>query len=262
MARKETPENQLKKVWRNHAPQWKDKDKSKITEEELYELMGNIFCPGPFYFFVFDFLSYEFSYVNRKVEEVLGYNPEEVKIKFFTEHIFQEDVEHLAKCEKKAGNFFFTFLPKHLIRRYKASYSFRVHDAHQSEKQLLHQSFVLGIDEKDNILSTLVVHSDITHLGLPLSRTISFMSLDDEAHYLGLDPESDSFTQKGLPSPLSQREIEVLRLLAEGDSDQDISNNLHLSVHTIHTHRNNIRSKLECRNTAQAVAMAIRNGWI
>ncbi|MEM6630847.1 MAG: LuxR C-terminal-related transcriptional regulator [Bacteroidota bacterium] len=262
MARKETPENQLKKVWRNHSPQWKDKDKSRISEEELYELMGNIFCPGPFYFFVFDFLQHDFVYVNRKVKEVLGYEPEKVNIRSFTERIIEEDIEHLAKCEKKAGNFFFNYLPKPLIPKYKVSYCFRIKDAHKVEKQLLHQSFVLGIDDRDTILNTLVVHSDITHLSLPLSKTISFMSLNEEPHYLGLSPEDEAFSKPGLPSPLSQREKEVLRLFAEGDNDQDISKKLHLSVHTIHTHRNNIRSKLGCRNTAQAVAIAIRNGWI
>ena len=255
-------ENQLKKIWKRYPPKLIGEVKSQISEENIYELLGSIFCPGPFYFFIFDFLSYELTYVNRKVEEVLGYKPKEVNSSFFIKHIVQEDVDHLANCEKTAGNFFFSFLPRHLVPSYKVSYCFRMIDANKNEKQILHQSFILGMDEKGNILNSLIIHSDITHLGMPLSQTISFRSLNEEKHYIGLNPNSDSFLDVGIPSPLSSRETEILRLFAEGDSDKDISKKFHLSVHAIHMYRNNIRSKLKCRNTAQAVAMAIRNGWI
>ncbi len=58
---------------------------------------------------------------------------------------------------------------------------------------------------------------------------------------------------------LSQREIEIVRLVAEGLSNKEIADKLFLSVHTITTHRKNIMAKLGVNNTAGLVMFAIRN---
>jgi LuxR family maltose regulon positive regulatory protein len=60
--------------------------------------------------------------------------------------------------------------------------------------------------------------------------------------------------EAGLIEPLSEREIEVLRLIAEGLSNQEIANRLYLSLHTIKAHARNIYSKLGVRNRTEAVA--------
>ncbi|MGH8834133.1 MAG: LuxR C-terminal-related transcriptional regulator [Actinomycetes bacterium] len=56
--------------------------------------------------------------------------------------------------------------------------------------------------------------------------------------------------------PLSRRELEVLRLIAQGMHDRDIATALTLSVHTVHRHVSNIYAKLGCSSRAAAVAMA------
>jgi pimeloyl-ACP methyl ester carboxylesterase/DNA-binding CsgD family transcriptional regulator len=61
---------------------------------------------------------------------------------------------------------------------------------------------------------------------------------------------------------LSQRELEVLRLVAEGLSDAEIAERLVLSAHTVHRHVANIRAKLRQPSRAVAVAQAGRLGLI
>jgi LuxR family maltose regulon positive regulatory protein len=56
--------------------------------------------------------------------------------------------------------------------------------------------------------------------------------------------------------PLSEREIEVLRLVAEGLSRQEIASQLVLSLNTVKTHARNIYSKLGVHNQMQAVGKA------
>lgn len=56
--------------------------------------------------------------------------------------------------------------------------------------------------------------------------------------------------------PLSVRELEVLRLMVRGDSNQEIAATLVLSIDTIKRHVSNIFSKLEAKNRVQAVARA------
>lgn len=61
---------------------------------------------------------------------------------------------------------------------------------------------------------------------------------------------------------LSERETEVLRLVAEGLSDQEIAHRLRLSAHTVHRHVANIRAKLGLPSRTAAAAHAVRAGLI
>ena len=63
-------------------------------------------------------------------------------------------------------------------------------------------------------------------------------------------------------SPLSRRETEVLRLVAEGLSNREIASSLVLSEHTVHRHVANILRKLTQSSRAAAAAQATRAGLI
>lgn len=63
-------------------------------------------------------------------------------------------------------------------------------------------------------------------------------------------------------SPLTEREREVLRLVAAGRSDRAIAEDLVVSEHTVHRHVANILAKLGCRSRSAAVAKALRNELI
>ena len=63
-------------------------------------------------------------------------------------------------------------------------------------------------------------------------------------------------------SPLSARETEILRLVAEGRRDAEIAIELTLSVSTVRTHLHNIHAKLGVAGRAQAVIRASETGWI
>jgi LuxR family maltose regulon positive regulatory protein len=55
---------------------------------------------------------------------------------------------------------------------------------------------------------------------------------------------------------LSSRELAVLRLIAQGCSNQQISEQLFISLHTVKTHASHINSKLGVERRTQAVARA------
>jgi DNA-binding NarL/FixJ family response regulator len=57
---------------------------------------------------------------------------------------------------------------------------------------------------------------------------------------------------------LTDREREVLQLLAEGRSNKEVAGILNLSVHTVDTHRSNFMQKLGLHNTAEIVIYAMR----
>jgi LuxR family maltose regulon positive regulatory protein len=59
-----------------------------------------------------------------------------------------------------------------------------------------------------------------------------------------------------LIEPLSARELEILRLISEGYTNQQIARELVITLHTVKKHSSNIYSKLGVRNRTQAVAKA------
>ena len=58
---------------------------------------------------------------------------------------------------------------------------------------------------------------------------------------------------------LSEREIEILLLICQGFSNQEIADQLYISKRTVDKHRANILEKSQCKNTAQLVMYAIKN---
>jgi len=61
---------------------------------------------------------------------------------------------------------------------------------------------------------------------------------------------------------LSKRELEVIRLIAEGFTNPQISEKLFVSPHTVTTHRRNILQKLGVNNTASVVLYAVQAGLV
>ncbi|MCL4854499.1 MAG: response regulator transcription factor [Bryobacteraceae bacterium] len=84
------------------------------------------------------------------------------------------------------------------------------------------------------------------------SPAIANTLLDDYMRYLQQRGLEDSYDL------LTEREKEVLQLLAEGKSNKEAATLLNLSVYTIETHRTHLMQKLNLHNTAEIVLYAVR----
>lgn len=67
---------------------------------------------------------------------------------------------------------------------------------------------------------------------------------------------------QGRPEPLSSREIEVLRLVADGHNNAMIAEALSITPRTVKAHVQNILAKLGANNRAEAVRLALQQGII
>jgi LuxR family maltose regulon positive regulatory protein len=70
------------------------------------------------------------------------------------------------------------------------------------------------------------------------------------------DPSETLASNSGLIEPLSERELEVLHLIAQGLTNPEIASSLYLSLNTIKVHTRNIYGKLGAHSRTQAVARA------
>ena len=68
--------------------------------------------------------------------------------------------------------------------------------------------------------------------------------------------------QSETPKMLSERQLEILGLVAEGLSNREIADRLHISVNTARDHLSEILTRLDVGNRASAVSAALRLGLI
>ncbi len=114
------------------------------------------------------------------------------------------------------------------------------------------QAGALGYLLKDSDPEDLITAIKNVALGQPfLHPDIARRVLDELSHPAGSEPDSEQLTE---------REVEVLQLVAQGISNQDIAERLVISEATVRTHIGNILGKLHLANRVQAALYALRKG--
>jgi DNA-binding NarL/FixJ family response regulator len=88
------------------------------------------------------------------------------------------------------------------------------------------------------------------------SPAVSRMLVEDYVRQLRDKDVEDSYEL------LTQRERELLQLIAEGKSNKDVANMLNLSLYTVETHRGNIMEKLNLHSVPELILYAVRKGVI
>ena len=86
--------------------------------------------------------------------------------------------------------------------------------------------------------------------------------LDDIIQHQLLHEMITGQKRSGYDIPLTRRETEILKLIAEGHSNQEIAEGLFISLRTVETHRLNLTQKLAVKNTAGLVREAMKRGIV
>lgn len=103
-----------------------------------------------------------------------------------------------------------------------------------------------------------VAHGDAT-----ISPRVTRRMLEMFAPMLPGEEESDAQeTDLSLLNSLTERETEVLKLIAEGYTNQEIAERLFISMTTVKTHVGNILEKIGAQNRVQAVIFAFQHGLV
>lgn len=114
-------------------------------------------------------------------------------------------------------------------------------------------SYLLKECDKIEILEA--INSTMKGEKFMCGKIVSFLTASEE-----IVPNNSFIKSLGCDGiPVTDREIDVIRGIAEGLSNKLIADKLNLSTHTVNTHRKNIMSKLGVNNTAGIVMFAVKN---
>lgn len=118
-----------------------------------------------------------------------------------------------------------------------------------NEKSVIQHLIDLGAD--GYLIKTLGKEEFVSGIKLMVSGKKYFSSGVTES----LIQQTEDYTNKFVEG-LTSREIEILKLIAEGLSSKEIGENLFISHRTVETHRNNLQKKLNVKNVVGLVKVA------
>ena len=117
------------------------------------------------------------------------------------------------------------------------------------------RGYILKSSSKDEMINAIqTLHQG----GNYFSRELS----DKMMRSMMQDGSLDNSREPLLPVSLTRRETEVLRLIAMEYTGNEISEQLHISINTVETHRKNLLRKLKAKNTAGLVRYAMKHDLI
>lgn len=236
--------------------------KDHLPEDiRIDELLGNLFCPGPHYYYVVDFFDRKLKYVSPSITEVLGLDYHSVSFDDIIAQVHTDDIDYVAKAEACVLNYLYHKNRRDFVTEYKNSYCFRLRTRDGSYKLFQHQSVILTTDPKGGFAKALNIHTDISHFTAVNNYKATISTVLDGQEYIHLDIlKNNGLKQQS--SLFSRREIEIIRLLAKGLSSQTIADSLYISSHTVKKHRVNITQKSGVKSTGELVALCIKEGLI
>lgn len=254
----------MKNIYESALKVWKEMARietanSTVNEINIHKEFMNLFQPGCSYYFLFNIIRGEFDFISDEIKEVLGFEPKEITAFEFLNRIHPEDHPYFVAFEHNLHLFYQT-LSLEQIPKYKTQYSFRIKDIHGNYRIILHQLIIIQYDDDKNLLRSIAIHSDISHLIVQHKPILSFIGMEGEPSYYNVP--LNNFILIPTKELFSSREKAIIKLIVEGNISHSIAQILSISIHTVNTHRKKILSKSKCSNWNEISSKALQNGWI
>ena len=222
------------------------------------ELTNSIISTGPFSFYIIDFFDMSLSHISPSIYEMHDFNPETLTFNDVLGAIHPEDIEFVVKAENFLTKFFMENVSRDKLLRYKISYCHRARLKNGEYALFNHQALMLTMDDNGGYGKSLNIHTRIDHLSNFNTYKISLIGLHGEPSFMNmsLDGNMDQVTE------YSKREVDILKLVANGFSNNEIADKLFISVNTVQKHRKNILAKSNVKNTVELIKNCVLQGII
>lgn len=196
-----------------------------------------------------------FEYVSKNIFALLGYTPQEIAaggMRLFWSKIHPEDIDIWLKTLGELMQFTMSEIPVEERRNMTYVWNYRIMNTSGNYVNIVQNTTPLEFDEQDKPIIGLA-HYTVLHGEVPLPITASAKLMNENNEYETV--YFNNFSQKLLTDGLSNRERDVIRLLALDHTSKDISAKLNISSNTVDTHRRNILKKLKVSSTGELIGL-------
>lgn len=211
------------------------------------------------YFMIQDSVNQSVAHVCDNYKHILGYDKKELLthgLPFQFSHYHPDDIGNWLKILDELMTFTMTNVPREDRAKCVYTWSFRVKT--KSGNYLNIQECLTPI-YFDDAGKPLVGFSQSTVLGnekkQPQIGICKILNSNSEYETLFYK----NYSKDDLLNKLSNREIDIVRLLSKGLTSKEISERLNISTNTTSTHRKNILSKLDFHSSAQIINYCLEN---
>lgn len=203
--------------------------------------------------YIFDWKTNTVPY-QRRIKELLGYNPDEFTPVKLSEYIHPDDSTRYVHLVKITNEWARKTRPEPLAVDLLIDY--RVMHKNGRYLRVLRQSTIYERCRNGIPKSALNILTNISGIKNDNSVNLSITDMNSgEVFIEDRDRITEDFT-------FSNRELEIASRLKKAMNSTDIAAELHISRHTVDTHRRNMLEKTNCKNTMELVQMLSRKGVI
>ncbi|WP_346855303.1 LuxR C-terminal-related transcriptional regulator [uncultured Draconibacterium sp.] len=238
----------------------------KSVNKEVYvnmiEQVADLFSAGSFYYFILNFETFTIDFISEGLSTMLGYDMEPFKIQELLTLMHPEDLAKMPNKENLIIDFLMNRVSEENISQYKAVYLMRLKHANGHYKTVLHQSRAILVSKEKGIQKSLCIHTDISYLNIISDHRVTLISSTQPSYYFNKNESAPQLIDTEDKLLFTNREIEILLKMAQGKNFQVIADELYISPNTVNTHKRNILTKANCKNTAELMAKCIREGVI
>ncbi|MFN8207895.1 MAG: LuxR C-terminal-related transcriptional regulator [Bacteroidales bacterium] len=209
------------------------------------------------FFYISDFHDVKNHTIHPNSFNILGYHPEQFSsFGFIYEHTHPDDRDFVLAFSMKTIEQSRLMKDVLLKDRLSAVFSidFRVKHALGHTVRLNRNTCCYRLDREGNMTYALSLFTDISHLKKTSCITYSWAGRGTESFNI-----DDILCLNG-KIELSDREMGILECFSSGMDGSAIADRLHISEHTVITHRKNMLRKMDARNTTEMVNKAYQAG--
>lgn len=239
--------NEFKKIWNSDSLNENSDIVANLVENNplLHEtliMQGHALA-------ILDIRTMQYPLILGDVEKVCGWSSEyfyKVGVEGFVNHFLPKDQLGLNEISKQI-NAYVPTLNQEQLKKFRAIYDCQMVGEDGKIRRVCQESIALKTDTNGNISYFLAYVSDISHFKRDGKQHIH-LSGGNKNLLFEISNDTNICNQLSF---LSKRESEIAQLLGKGLLSEQIAEKLHVSLNTVHTHRQNMLRKLAIVDTTE-----------
>lgn len=246
----------LTQVWENEPELFELSGQHTKNEPPLERVFADYFALGPYYYYVVSLPGSTLSHHHENILKMHGLKKLPETLSEIIDLIHPDDLQFVVEAEKMSYQKVREIGLPHVLDL-KTSYCFRMRTGKDTYELFHHQAIHTLQSDDGTLVQAVNIHTNIQHITSKNPYTVLITGVGGRTDFHQLQYKATQNESSTDYSKLTARETEILIHIAHGNSAVEIANLLHISEHTVKSHRKNIIDKMQVRNSRDLIRKAV-----